>query len=190
MNFSFYLHFFLLLGISLCGEYHGENLGFGLFSDFNLQRVSREPRKSFSILLFKYSFSRPDILCVVHIAGNSLMENIYIMELRKTLRRHEEFIQSNRIYMFLVTTKVHKNEQKQRIDILEAEYILLWKLALNLCRDSLSTTSNNKVLINCAQSKLREYETIHQLKEPMDIEHKNSPLLDVSHEETNSHHVF
>lgn len=80
--------------------------------------------------------------------------------------------------------------QKQKLDILEAECSMLWNLALNLQKDSLSSTSNNKVSINSTRAELKEEETVHQLKEPMDIKQQHSPFLDVGWEEAKSLHVF
>jgi hypothetical protein len=67
---------------------------------------------------------------------------------------------------------------------------MLWNLALNLQKDSLSSASNNKVLVNYAQAEFKEEEMVHQLKESMDIEQQHSPLSYVGHEEANSLHVF
>jgi hypothetical protein len=69
------------------------------------------------------------------------MENRDIIEFRRTLKRHEEYIQSNKTSLFSVTTKMHENEhhcvsqhatimnllvqQRQRIDILEAKCSML-----------------------------------------------------------------
>lgn len=63
------------------------------------------------------------------------MENREVLEFNRTLRRHKEYIQSNRTSLFSVTTKVHEIEhlfvsqhasivnfliqQKQRLDNLE-----------------------------------------------------------------------
>jgi len=108
------------------------------------------------------------------------------LEFRQVLRRHKEYIQSNKTSLFFVTTNVHENEhhrvsqhvtlvnllvhKKQRFNILEVECSMLRNLALNLHQDSLLLTSNNKDPINYAHVELKEEETVHQLKEPMDIE--------------------
>jgi hypothetical protein len=38
------------------------------------------------------------------------MENREVLEFKRTLRRHEEYIQSNMTSLFSITTKVHENE--------------------------------------------------------------------------------
>jgi hypothetical protein len=59
---------------------------------------------------------------------------------------------------------------------------MLHNLALNLHKDSLSLTSNNKDPTNSAQVELKEEEMVHQLKEPMDIKQQHSPLSNVGQE--------
>jgi hypothetical protein len=61
---------------------------------------------------------------------------------------------------------------------MEAKYSMLRNLALYLRKDSLSSASNNKDPTHSAQAKLKEEETAHQLKEPIDIELQHSPLSD------------
>lgn len=69
-------------------------------------------------------------------------------EFRRVLRRHEESIQCNRSFLFLVTSKVHENEhqctsqnviiiitlvqQRQKIDELKAECNMLRNMVVNL----------------------------------------------------------
>jgi hypothetical protein len=86
----------------------------------------------------------------------------------------------------MMNSPVH---QKQRLDILNAKCSMLQNLALNLCQDSLSSTSNNDPA-KPAHAELKEEETVYQLKEPMDIEQQHSPLSDVVREEANSLHAF
>lgn len=80
--------------------------------------------------------------------------------------------------------------QKQRIDILKEECNMLWNVALNLWKDTLSTASNNRVSDNSAWADLREDETIDQLKEQTDIEQQNSPPSNISQEEATNNLVF
>lgn len=53
---------------------------------------------------------------------------------------------------------------------MEAKCSMLQNLALNLRKDSLSSTSNNKDPANSVQAELKEEDTVLRLKEPMDIE--------------------
>jgi hypothetical protein len=73
---------------------------------------------------------------------------------------------------------------------MEAKCNMLLNLALNLHNDTLSTTSNNKVLVNFIQDEFKEEETVHQLEIPMDIKKQHSPHSNVGQDEANSLHVF
>jgi hypothetical protein len=103
LNFSFYLQFCLVFylcvlfpGISYCWVYRGGNLDKGHYTGLNFPRTGRVPVDFFSVLLVRDSFSGLNILCLLQIAGNCVlsptMENRDVMEFRRTLRRHEEYI--------------------------------------------------------------------------------------------------
>lgn len=134
------------------------------------------------------------------------MDNRDIHEFNEILRRHEDIIQSNSCLLFLVTEKVHENEhncisqhgkiinlpvhQKQRINALEAKSNKLQNLGLNLRKESLPTASNYRVSDGSAQVDLQENETVHQLKEQIDIEQQNSPQSDFNQDKAHSNHAF
>jgi hypothetical protein len=59
--------------------------------------------------------------------------------------------------------------QNQRIDILEVECSMLGNLAMKLQKESLSTTFNNRASNIFDQVEVKGDETIHQVKELMDI---------------------
>jgi len=128
------------------------------------------------------------------------------MEFKRTLKGHEEIIQDNRNFLFSLTTKLHENEhryasqhatimnllfqQRQKLDVLEVECNILRILAINLNKEAQSTTSNNMMSINSTQVEFRGEETIHQMKDAMDIEQQNSLSLNVDREEANNQHIF
>lgn len=80
--------------------------------------------------------------------------------------------------------------QRQKIDVLEAESSMLRNVVINLAKDFQSTASNQRISINSVQEDLKEEETIHQLKDDMEIEQQNSLPSNVGQEEPYSHHVF
>lgn len=49
---------------------------------------------------------------VVVVSSSKTMDHGDILEIRRTLRRHEESIQCNRTLLFSVTSKVHENEHQ------------------------------------------------------------------------------
>jgi Golgi nucleoside diphosphatase len=74
------------------------------------------------------------------------MDNRDVLEFRKFLRSHKEYIQSNMTYLLFFTSKVHENDhhcisqhanimnlllhQKKMMDILDVECNMLQNLAL------------------------------------------------------------
>jgi hypothetical protein len=62
-------------------------------------------------------------------------------------------------------------------------------MVINLGKDFHSTASNRRMSINSLQEDLEE-ETVHQLKDDMEIEQQNSLLCNVGQEEAISDHVF
>jgi hypothetical protein len=104
------------------------------------------------------------------------MENNDVQEIRRTMRRREDLIQSITGTQLLVSFKVTKNEhlcinqqqanimnllvqKRKRIDTFEAKCDMLHKLALNLRKESLSMASNNRDTKNSAHAKFKEEES-------------------------------
>jgi len=65
-------------------------------------------------------------------------------------------------------------QQSQKLDVFEVEWSMLRNLVINLNNDSHSITWNHGILINSAQVDYNEDETMHQMKDDMDIEQPNS----------------
>jgi hypothetical protein len=82
---------------------------------------------------------------------------------------------------------VHQN---QRINILKFECNMLSNLALNLHKESLTAVSNNRAFDIYVQVEGKEKETIHQIREPMDIKQQNSSPSFSCYEEANNNKVF
>lgn len=59
-----------------------------------------------------------------------------------------------------------------------------------LSKDSHLTTSNHLMSINSVLANLKGEETVHQIKDNMDIEQENSLPSIIGQEEANNHHVF
>lgn len=104
-----------------------------------------------------------------------------------------------------MTSKVHENEhqcttqnaiilsilvqQKQKIDVLEAECNRLSNMTINLIKDSQSVASNHRMLTTSVQVDLKE-DTVHQMMEDMDLGNYDSLPTNLGQEESNSHHIF
>jgi len=67
--------------------------------------VSRKPDDIIIVPLNGVHFTGSDFYFKFGFAGRENMENKDVLELHKILRRHEDFIQSNRSALFSVTSK-------------------------------------------------------------------------------------
>jgi hypothetical protein len=56
-------------------------------------------------------------------------------------------------------------QQKQKIDVLEAECNMLRNMVINLSKDSHFAASNHRMSTNFVQADLKEEDTIHQMME-------------------------
>jgi hypothetical protein len=129
-----------------------------------------------------------------------------IQEMHRVLCRHEDFINSNRMSIFLVTTKVHENEhqcisqnavimetllqQKRQIQVLEAECSMLRNMVCNLNKGSQSVASNFRMSMNYVPDEPKEEETIHQMLEDMDLGNQESQPTNIGQDEAHNKHVF
>lgn len=73
--------------------------------------------------------------------------------------------------------------------ILEVECNMVRNMALNLCKESQSTTSKYRSLDNLVKGNRIEEERLHQLIEPMNLEQKNSLPSDVGQDEPKKNQV-
>jgi hypothetical protein len=67
---------------------------------------------------------------------------------------------------------------------------MLRKLVINLSKEPHFRVSNHRMSINYVKTYYKEEETIHQLKDDMDIKQNNSLAFNVGQEEANIHRVF
>jgi hypothetical protein len=133
-------------------------------------------------------------------------KNRDVLEFRKIQRIYEEYIQPNKTSLFSITTKTYENKhhclsqhatiinllvhQNKKLDILEVECSVLQNLTLNLHKDTLSSPSNIKDSTHYVQIDLKKNETLHQLKEVMDIQQQHSHISEANQDKTNILHVF
>jgi hypothetical protein len=105
------------------------------------------------------------------------MDFIELKEISRVLCSHEEMIQSNRTYIFIVTSKVHDIEQqklyqiayimgslvqlKQQIAILEVECGMMRNPIVNLHKYAQLGASNQRLFVNSGHSKPKEDDTMH-----------------------------
>jgi hypothetical protein len=97
--------------------------------------------------------------------------------MHRFLRKHEDFINRNRMSIFSVTTKVHENEhqcisqnevimdtllqQTKQIQALEVECSMLRNMVYNINKGSQSIASNFRMPMNYIPNEPKEEETFH-----------------------------
>lgn len=78
------------------------------------------------------------------------------------------------------------DQQKQQIQVLEAECSILRNTVNNLSKGSHLVASNYRMLVNSAQEDLKKEDTVHQMMEDMDLGNQDSQPTNIGQDEAMS----
>lgn len=78
------------------------------------------------------------------------------------------------------------DQQKQQIQVLEAECSILRNTVYNLSKGSHLVASNYRMLVNSAQENLKKEDTVHQMMEDMDLGNQDSQPTNIGQDEAMS----